>query len=280
MTDPLIRLLYGILSDSRMNIMTFAVSKGGVGKSLITANVGAALAKKGKKVILIEGDPNHPLQLMLNIELPHDNIMLDEVVKRDLKTEEAVHKTSLKNLFLIPSGVSLAGYFDLDPLRFARKIRALEADFLFIDTPFPLGKAALLSLGVSEYFVPILTEDEFVLCVESAIDTIRLGRYYLKCMPIGFILNRIKTASKFTKDFVEDLENLLEIPCIAKIQENQNLSKSYGGTTSLKAFLAYAQGQEPEFCKNMDDVATFLLGELPKTEKKDVVRFLRELVHK
>jgi len=43
-----------------MKSITFAVSKGGVGKSLITANVGAALAEKGKKVFLVEGDPNHP----------------------------------------------------------------------------------------------------------------------------------------------------------------------------------------------------------------------------
>jgi septum site-determining protein MinD len=263
-----------------MKTITFTVSKGGVGKSLITANVGAALAEKGKKVILVEGDPNHPLQLILNVEQTPKGILLDEVVKRDLKAEKAVCKTNLDNLFLIPSGVSLQSYFDLDPIRFAKKILDLEADFIFIDTPFPLGKAALLSLGLCEYFIPILTEDEFVLCVESAIDTIRLGKYYLKCVPLGFILNKIKTNEKFTGEFVKDLEDLLEIQCLAKIEEDLYVSKSYGGTTSQKAFLAYKRFRESEFAKKMDQVATFLLGELPKTEKRDVPRFLQEIIKK
>jgi septum site-determining protein MinD len=261
-----------------MKTLAFTVSKGGVGKSLITANVGASLAKKGKKVILVEGDPNHPLQLILNVELDSTGTTLDEVVKKDMETNGAIHRTGLANLYMIPSGVSLQNYFDLEPIRFARKIRDLDADFVFIDTPFPLGKAALLSLGVSEYFITILTEDEFVLCVESAIDTIRLGKYYLKCIPIGFVLNRIKTSDRFTKEFVKDLENLLEIPCLARIEEDPKISKSYGGTTSQKAFLAYERYPESEFGQKMDEIADYLLGELPKADKKDAVRFLQELI--
>lgn len=260
-----------------MKTIAFTVSKGGVGKSLITANVGAAIASKGKRVILVEGDPSHPLQLILNIKIVHEDTILDEVVKRDLKTERAIYQTEVPNLYLIPSGISLQGYFDLDPIKFAKKIMGLETDFLFIDTPFPLGKAALLSLGVCDYFIPILTEDEFVLCVESAIDTIRLGKYYLKCIPLGFILNRIKTNVKFNQDFVEDLENLLEMRCLATVDEDPKVSKSYGGVTSQKAFLAYAKFHESEFGRKMDVIASSLLGELPKTEKTDAVRFLREI---
>src|SRR4030042_440676 len=96
----------------------------------------------------------------------------------------------------------------------ARKLSSLRTDFMLIDVPFPLGKAAFLSLGVCDYFVPILTEDEIVLCVESTIDTVRLGKYFLKSNPLGFVLNRIKT-KKFNAEFVKDLENLLELPCIA-----------------------------------------------------------------
>lgn len=261
-----------------MKTITFTVSKGGVGKSLITANVGAAIAEKGKKVVLVEGDPNHPLQLILNVELTPKDIMLDEVVKRDLKTEKAVYPTHVNNLSLIPSGASLQSYFDIDPIRFAKKITTLEADFMFIDTPFPLGKAAFLSLGICEHFVPILTEDEFVLCVESAIDTIRLGKYYLKCIPIGFILNKIKTPEKFNQSFIKDLEDLLEIPCITKIEEDTKISKSYGGAGTEKAFLAYQKLCESEFTKKMDEIATYLLGELPKTEKKDIIKFLQEII--
>jgi septum site-determining protein MinD len=205
-----------------MTSVTFAVSKGGVGKSLITANVGAALANKGRKVILIEGDPNHPLQTILGVETtPKHDLTLDEVVKKNAEIEKAIEPTRFDNLFLITSGVSLQDYFEIDPITFAKKLTSLRTDYVLIDVPFPLGKAALLSLGVCEYFIPILTEDEFVLCVESAIDTIRLGKYLLKCTPLGFILNRIKDPAKFGRDFVKDLEDLLEIPCITQIEEDQ-----------------------------------------------------------
>lgn len=261
-----------------MKSVTFAVSKGGVGKSLITANVGAALAAKGKKVILVEGDTNHPLQLILGIDTSSINVKLDEVLKENMKIEKATYPTTFDNLFFIPSGVSLQSYFEINPIKFAEKLTSLKADFMFIDVPFPLGEAAFLSLGICEYSIIILTEDEFVLCVESAIDTIRLGRYFLKCVPLGFILNRIKTPEKFTESFVKDLEGLLEIPCITKIKENLKVSKSYGGVGSHEAFLAYEKFRENEFKKSINDVANLLLDELPEPEKEDVAGFIKEVI--
>ena len=261
-----------------MKSITFAVSKGGVGKSLITANVGAALAEKGKKVILVEGDPNHPLELILGVDASSKGLKLDKVIKEDMEIEKAVYSTEYDNLFFIPSGVSLQSYFEIDPISFAKKLMDLTADFMFIDVPFPLGEAAFLSLGICEYSIIVLTEDELVLCLESAIDTIRLGRYYLKCVPLGFILNRIKTPEKFTEDFVKDLEDLLEIPCVAQIREDPKVSKSYGGVGSHKAFLAYKKFRENEFTKSIDEIASLLLGRLPEPEKRDVVSFIEEVI--
>ena len=261
-----------------MKSITFAVSKGGVGKSLITANVGAALAEKGKKVVLVEGDPNQPLQVILGLDISPKHLKLDNVVKEDKKIEEATYPTEFDNLFLIPSGISLQSYFGMNPINFAKKLMDLKADFMFIDVPFPLGEAAFLSLGVCEYSILVLTEDEFVLCVESAIDTIRLGRYFLKCVPLGFVLNRIKTREKFTKDFIRDLEDLLEVPCIAQMKEDPKVSKSYGGVGSHKAFLAYQKFRENEFTKSTDEIANMLLGKLPDPEKKDVVNFIEGVI--
>jgi len=254
------------------------VSKGGVGKSLLTANVGVALAKKGKKVVLVEGDPNQPLQKVLGLTFSPKDFKLEDAVEKDKEISKAVYHTDFDNLFLIPSGVSLQGYFEIDPIRFARKLCSLETDFMLVDVPFPLGKAAFLSLGVCEYFVPILTEDEFVLCVESTIDTLRLGKYFLKSIPLGFILNRIKTPEKFTKEFVEDLENLLEIPCITRIMEDPEVSKSYGGVGSKKAFLAYSRLSGNEFSRGIDKIVAWLLNKT-RDEQKDVIKLLQEIIN-
>lgn len=261
-----------------MKSITFAVSKGGVGKSLMTANVGVALADKGKKVVLVEGDPNHPLQKILGVELSPDTLKLDQVVKKNLKIERAMYPTGFENLFLIPSGISLQGYIDIDPVVFAEKLSDVRADFMLIDVPFPLGKAAFLSLGVCQYFIVLLTEDEFVLCVESAIDTIRMGRYLLQCMPLGFVLNRIKAPEKFDEEFVKDLENLLEIPCLAQIREDLKVSKSYGEVNSRRASLAYKEFEGSAFSKSISELAAWLLGKLPSPEKKDAVELIRKVV--
>jgi septum site-determining protein MinD len=259
-----------------MRSITFTVSKGGVGKSLITANVGAALAKKGKKVVLVEGDTNQPLQKILGLTFSPEDLRLENVVEKDAEIDKAVYPTGFDNLFLIPSGISLQSYFEIDPISFARKLSSLRTDFMLIDVPFPLGKAAFLSLGVCEYFVPILTEDEIVLCVESTIDTIRLGKYFLKSTPLGFILNRIKT-SKFTNEFVRDLENLLEIPCITQIKENIEVTKSYGEVGPQKAFLAYDKLPQSEFAEKIEKIAAWLLIERPESDRKDTVRLLQEV---
>ncbi len=257
--------------------MTFAVSKGGIGKSLLTANVGVALASKGNKVVLVEGDPNRPLQLILNSNIDSKATRLEDVVKKDLPINKAVNRTINPNLHLVPSGISLESYFEINPVRFAKKLMDLDFDYMIIDAPFPLGEAAFLSLGVCQYFLLILTEDEFTLCVEAAIDTLRLGKYYLKCIPLGFILNRIKTPKKFNEEFVKDLETLLDIPCIAKIDEDQAVSKSYGGAKETQAFIAYAKYADSSFHRSIDQIANYLNKELPKPEKKDPVSFLKSV---
>lgn len=261
-----------------MKSITFAVSKGGVGKSLMTANVGAALAEEGNKVILLEGDPNHPLQKILDISLTPKDLKLDDAVKGDLEIDKAIYSTKLDNLSLIPSGISLQGYIEIDPVGFAKKLSNLTTDFLLIDVPFPLGTAAFLSLGICEYFIILLTEDEFVLCVESAIDTIRVGKYLLQCIPIGFVLNRIKTPERFNAEFIKDLEELLEIPCIAQIRNDPRVSKSYGAIKSHDAFLAYKEFQGSEFSKGVFAVASHILGKLPPSEKKDATDLIRKVV--
>jgi hypothetical protein len=141
-----------------------------------------------------------------------------------------------------------------------------------------MGKAAFLSLGICEYFLIILTEDEFVLCVESAIDTIRMGKYFLNCTPVGFILNRIKTPEKFSERFVADLEELLEIPCITMIKENPKVSKSYGEIEVSKPFLAYRKFRGSEFSNHISEIASWLQTDLPKADKKNTVELIQKLV--
>lgn len=261
-----------------LKTVTFTMSKGGVGKSLITANVGAALADKGKKVIIVDSDPNRPIQTILGLDLSEDSVKLDDVIKGNLDIGSALYESQVENLHVVPSGMSLEDYFSVDPVKFAEKIASLKADFVFVDSPFPLGSAALLSLGICQYFFIILTEDEFVLCIESAIDTLRLGSYLLKSVPLGFILNRIKNPEKFNSEFIADIENLLEIPCVAMIKEDPNIWKSYGELKSGEAFLAYKKFRKSDFAKNIEKISSILFGRLPNPRKEDIPGFVKQVI--
>jgi septum site-determining protein MinD len=254
------------------------VSKGGIGKSLITTNVAVALARRGKRVILVEGDPNHPIQLMLDLDPSLDRTTVLDTLKNESGIAEAIHATKVDNLSIVPLGVSLEQYLDVDPVGFVEKLISLDCDFLFIDVPFPLGNAAFMSLGICEYFVPILTEDEFSLCVEATLDTTRVARYYFRCVPLGFILNRVKSLEIFTEKFVKDLQEVLGINCITVIQEDPKVSKSYGGASSESAFVAYDRYRDSAFAKNIDAITDFLLAKLPSPEKEDVCRFIEEII--
>jgi septum site-determining protein MinD len=261
-----------------MRSLTFTVSKGGVGKSILTANVGAALASKGQNVVLVEADQNEPLRRILNLDANPKAVKLENVVKSDLPIEKAIASTQFKNLSLVRSGLSLESYFSINPIRFAEKISGIKSDFVIVDVPQPIGEAAFLSFGVCQYFVSIITEDEFNITVGATIDSIRFGKYFLKCVPIGFVLNRIKNPNKFDEKFVKDLETLLGIPCIARICDDPAVTKSYDGPSVSKAYLAYSNGENSDFRRNVDQVADFLLTKLPKPLKENASSFIGSVI--
>lgn len=263
-----------------MKSITFAVPIGGVGKSILTANVGTALALKNYKVILVEGQPVSPLGHIFNLNLKGKDAKLDDVIEKDLPIEKAIYQTEVKNLFLIPSGISLESYFDLDPLRFVEKLAKLDCDYLFVDVPYPMAEAAFLSFGFCQYSIIILTEYEFTLSVESAIDTIRVGKHFLKCLPIGFVINKIEHMEKFNEEFIKDIEDLLEIPCIARIKYDPKVLESYEASKeSKKAFIAYQKYPDSEFSYEVNKIAEKLMGTLPKPKKEDVKAFLTQRIH-
>jgi len=263
-----------------MKSITFTVAKGGVGKTVLMANVATALAAKGYTVVMVEGDPSTPLKIIFDVNISERDINLGDVVERNLDLRKAIYKTKVENISLIPSGIHLEDFFRLNPLRFAEKLASLDCDYLFIDAPYPAGAAAFLSLGFCQYFIPIITEDEFTVCLTGAIDTVDIGVHSLKCIPIGYILNRVKAPQRFDEKFVEKISTLLGTQCIAIVRENEEVSKSYGKTKKSEAFLVYQRNPESEFSQRVNDIARIIIEQLPEPfpEKLDPPKFLKEKI--
>jgi chromosome partitioning protein len=148
-------------------VVAIANQKGGVGKSTTAINLGADLAASGERVLLIDTDPQANATSGLGFTRGTLNHTVYEVLTADLPLEEAVEPTRVKDLFLVPSSIDLAGAEIELVARFARErqlTRSLEGtatayDTVLIDCPPSLGLITVNALtAADEVLIPIQCE--------------------------------------------------------------------------------------------------------------------------
>ena len=148
-------------------VMAVANQKGGVGKTTTAVNLGAALAELGFRVLVVDLDPQGNATTGLGIDARTFEMSMYDVIMRDTDLEDAIEPTSMKNLFVAPATIDLAGAeIELVP-SFSRELKlrkALETviddfDFILIDCPPSLGLITINGLAAaSEVLVPIQCE--------------------------------------------------------------------------------------------------------------------------
>ena len=84
--------------------------KGGVGKTTTAINLGAALAEQGRRVLLVDFDPQGALSVGLGIQ-PHDidSTVYNLLMERDVTAHDVLHKTGVNGMDLLPSNIDLSG---------------------------------------------------------------------------------------------------------------------------------------------------------------------------
>ena len=148
-------------------IIAIANQKGGVGKTTTAVNLGAALAESGLRVLVVDLDPQGNASTGLGINPRDVTASIYDVIMNDTPAMDAVEPTSLKNLFVIPATLDLAGAeIELVPA-FSRELklkRALDAvrpeyDVVLIDCPPSLGLLTVNGLAAADdVIVPIQCE--------------------------------------------------------------------------------------------------------------------------
>ncbi|NLY46366.1 MAG: ParA family protein [Tissierella sp.] len=164
-------------------IISIFNQKGGVGKTTSSINLSAGIGRLGKKVLLIDLDPQGNSTSGLGVEKNEVDSQIYDVLALDLPISEAIHETSAENVYIIPSNSQLAGLEielaregNWEPL-LREKLSNIkdDFDFIFIDCPPSLGILSVLGLIASNsVIIPIQCEYYALEGVSQLFDTIQL----------------------------------------------------------------------------------------------------------
>ncbi|MBR5192473.1 MAG: ParA family protein [Clostridia bacterium] len=164
-------------------IIAFSNQKGGVGKTTTCVNMSAYLAQKGKKVLIVDLDPQGNATTGLGFSKSEVKKSVYNVMIDDMPIEEAVVKTCIDGLDILPSNIDLAGaevelVYVKDREHVLKKVleKAKNSyDFITIDCPPSLGLLTINALaGADKVIIPIQSEYYAMEGLSQLMNTIKL----------------------------------------------------------------------------------------------------------
>ena len=158
--------------------------KGGVGKTTTNINLGACLAMKGKKVLILDLDPQGNTTSGIGIKKKTlDYTVYDLLIDDNFDTRSAIIPTAIEGLDIIPASVDLAGA-EIELVQIDGREKRLKNaidkvrdsyDYIFIDCPPSLGLLTINSLtAVESVLIPLQCEFYALEGVSQLMNTIEL----------------------------------------------------------------------------------------------------------
>lgn len=194
--------------------------KGGVGKTTVTANIGATLAHDfNKKVISIDTNTSSA-GLSLHLGMQFYPITLNQILKGKANISDAI-EVHPSGLGVIPASLNLGDAFiDHDKLpRVIEKLRSY-ADIILLDTAPALGERTLDTMKACDQAL-IVTNPDLPAAVE-ALKAVKLAKKHALEI-LGTVVNKVGNGTSLSLDEVEYICN---IPVIASIPEEKAVTKS------------------------------------------------------
>ena len=200
--------------------IAIANQKGGVGKTTTSVNLSSLLANKGKKVLLIDADPQGNATSGLGLEKDVEKSLYDVLINEE-PVENTLQDTIEKNLKICPSNMNLAGAEVELVSQMSREHRLKEQlegvkdkfDYIFIDCPPSLGLITLNSFTAADsVLIPVQCEYYALEGLGQLINTINLVKKHLnKSLEIeGAILTMYDIRTNLSNQVVKEVKRYFD----------------------------------------------------------------------
>jgi chromosome partitioning protein len=223
-------------------IIAIANEKGGTGKTTLAVNLGAALAIRGMKTLLIDMDPQGNASYILSKVTDDDPAMYSVLTDKDIALDAVIQPTTMEHLAIAPSNLHLAGA-EIQLATLLGRENALKRklapelvaryDYVLIDTSPSLGLLTINALNAADHaLIPVSCDFLSLVGLTLLFDTIRLCQEQLgsHVRILGLVANRYDRREKVSAEVLNALKrqfNTLLFETVIRVNVRLKEAPSY-----------------------------------------------------
>lgn len=205
-------------SQKQTRVIAIINQKGGVGKSTTAVNLAAALGENGRKVLLVDFDPQGNSTSGFGIEKEELNQCIYDALLNDVPVEDLIQDTESRKVFVVPATIQLAGAEIELVSAMARETRLKELlapvrddfDFIFIDCPPSLGLLTINALTAADsVLIPIQCEYYALEGVTKLLESMRMvkSRINKGLDTFGVLMTMYDSRTSLSNQVVDEVRN-------------------------------------------------------------------------
>lgn len=235
------------------NIVAIINQKGGVAKTTTSINLASGLARQGKKVLLIDFDPQAHSTIGLGIDPGSYHVAINDVLLGKVGIQEVTIETGTQNLFLVPSHIRLdKAEQQLTPELFRetflhKAIKGIDYDFIIIDCRPTLGTLTINALYACNFIIVPCEVGRYALDgfsdLMETIDNVKNVENWQKEAFIRILLTKFDARNKVSNEWVlgqlRPFQNMLFNTFIRK---NEAINQAHMAQESIFSFKPESTG--------------------------------------